>query len=378
MKYWILSLFLLTSFTTQSVLSEQTESQSQTDGQNKIQIALLLDTSNSMDGLIEQAKGKLWSIVNEFSRYEKGDTPPQLEIALFEYGNDGLKQYEDWIRQITSFTTDLDFISEKLFELTTYGGSEYCGGVIHDANQKLEWSNQNDDLKLIFIAGNEIFSQGRFSYRDACHESVGKGIAVNTIFCGGYEEGIRELWKEGATLGKGKYINIDQNREVSYIETPYDSDLEQLNNQLNDTYIYYGSQGVAKQRVQVEQDHNAKSYSRANAAERTVTKASGGYSNTTWDLVDAYKANGGDFKALEIERQTLPAELNGKTEKEIEAYVLIQKEKREEIKKEVSAINKKRMDYINKQAKGSDDTLDGAIRKAVESLAISKGYKVKH
>ena len=31
-----------------------------------IQIAILLDTSNSMDGLISQAKTHLWTIVNEF------------------------------------------------------------------------------------------------------------------------------------------------------------------------------------------------------------------------------------------------------------------------------------------------------------------------
>ena len=78
------------------------------DNSPRIQVALLLDTSNSMDGLIEQAKGKLWSIVNEFARYRKGDVPPQLEIALFEYGNDGLSRYNDYIRQVAAFTTDLD------------------------------------------------------------------------------------------------------------------------------------------------------------------------------------------------------------------------------------------------------------------------------
>lgn len=30
-----------------------------------IQLALLLDTSNSMDGLIDQARSRLWQIVNE-------------------------------------------------------------------------------------------------------------------------------------------------------------------------------------------------------------------------------------------------------------------------------------------------------------------------
>jgi hypothetical protein len=33
-----------------------------------VQIAILLDTSNSMDGLIGQAKTQLWNVVNEFVR----------------------------------------------------------------------------------------------------------------------------------------------------------------------------------------------------------------------------------------------------------------------------------------------------------------------
>ncbi len=33
--------------------------------ESKIQIAILLDTSSSMDGLIEQAKSQLWKIVNQ-------------------------------------------------------------------------------------------------------------------------------------------------------------------------------------------------------------------------------------------------------------------------------------------------------------------------
>ena len=94
MKYWMLLLVVLCSFNTTSKDRLDKEGEG-----SKIQIALLLDTSNSMDGLIEQAKGKLWSIVNEFSRYEKGGVAPELEIGLFEYGNDWLSGRESWIRQ---------------------------------------------------------------------------------------------------------------------------------------------------------------------------------------------------------------------------------------------------------------------------------------
>ncbi|HEY1405249.1 MAG TPA: hypothetical protein VF857_01445, partial [Spirochaetota bacterium] len=52
----------------------------------RIQIAILLDTSSSMDGLIDQAKTNLWKIVNETAKAKKGGKTPRLEVALFEYG----------------------------------------------------------------------------------------------------------------------------------------------------------------------------------------------------------------------------------------------------------------------------------------------------
>ena len=45
---------------------KQQDFQDNLEKQN-IKVALLLDTSNSMDGLIDQAKAQLWEIVNEFS-----------------------------------------------------------------------------------------------------------------------------------------------------------------------------------------------------------------------------------------------------------------------------------------------------------------------
>ena len=45
---------------------EKRQVQSDTSEQAKVQIAILLDTSNSMDGLIEQAKSQLWKVVNTF------------------------------------------------------------------------------------------------------------------------------------------------------------------------------------------------------------------------------------------------------------------------------------------------------------------------
>src|ERR1700712_4938373 len=65
--------------------------------QPKIQVAILLDVSGSMDGLIEQAKAQLWNMVNTMGKARcTGNTAPQIEIALYEYGrttNDARKGY---------------------------------------------------------------------------------------------------------------------------------------------------------------------------------------------------------------------------------------------------------------------------------------------
>lgn len=80
-----------------------------------IKVALLLDTSNSMDGLINQAKAQLWKIVNELSYAKYGVQKPDLKIAIYEYGNDGLESADNYIRQVLGFSDDLDDISENYF-----------------------------------------------------------------------------------------------------------------------------------------------------------------------------------------------------------------------------------------------------------------------
>src|SRR6218665_659343 len=66
--------------------------------QNKVQIAILLDTSSSMDGLIDQAKSQLWKVVNAFTAAKRDGQTPFVEVALYEYGNSGLSVANQYIR----------------------------------------------------------------------------------------------------------------------------------------------------------------------------------------------------------------------------------------------------------------------------------------
>ena len=339
-----------------------------------IQVALLLDTSNSMDGLIDQAKSQLWKMVNELATTKKDGVAPYIEIALYEYGNSGLAQEDGYIRLVSPLTADLDVVSDQLFRLSTNGGDEYCGAVISDATIDLEWSENAGDLKLIFIAGNEEFTQGSVDFRKACKDAISNGIQINTIFCGNYDEGVNTFWKEGADLADGQYLNIDQNQEVVHISTPFDQQIIELNNELNETYIGYGSEGEARKEMQMEQDANAATYGAANAAERASYKAKESYSNESWDLVDAMEEEPAILEELEVEE--LPAEMREMDDDERAAYVEEKAQKRAEIQAAILQLEDEAEDFRTEKKKemGENDTLDEVMLDAVRTQAKEKDF----
>lgn len=339
----------------------------------QIMLALLLDTSNSMDGLIDQAKSQLWKIVNELAAAKCGDgSRPKIKIALYEYGNDGLPDSEGYIRQVSGLTNDLDLISEKLFGLSTNGGSEFCGHVIRTSLNQLAWSTSDADLKMIFIAGNEPFTQGGISYRIACSAAKEKGVVVNTIFCGDFDEGIRTNWKDGADMTGGSYMSIEQNRKTVYISTPFDKQIDACNERLNKTYIHYGAAGEQKKAAQATQDANAESYGMGNKVERAVSKSSHAYTNSSWDLVDAAKEDESIITSAPAAQ--LPAEMQGLSAEQRKDYVNKKAIERKKIQDEIQELNKKRQAYIatNTPKNSEDDMLDAAMIKAIREKAKEK------
>lgn len=358
------------------IKSEEVVISAESINDTKVQVAILLDVSGSMDGLIEQAKSRLWNIVNTLTTLKFKGESPQIEIALYAYGT-GNRYDGDYMYQITPLTTDLDLISEKLFALRTSGSEEYCGTVISRATKELEWASNESDMKLIYIAGNEIFEQGKISYKTSIPQALRKAIYVNAIHCGNPESGIRDLWKDAAVRGKGKFFNIDSNAKVRYIETPYDDKISSYNQRLNDTYISYGRLGYEKQANQVTQDRNAAFISKANSAERIVSKSKSVYKNSSWDLVDMVKE---DKAALnKIKKEELPAELQDKSKAEIQEIIAKKEKERSDIQKEIADLGKKRQEYIDNQLQNdpTGEDLGKAITESIVTFAKLKGYTVE-
>lgn len=341
----------------------------------KIQVALLLDTSSSMDGLIDQAKAQLWKMVNKLAAAKKNGEVVELEIALFEYGNSGLDGKTGHIRLVQPLGTDLDGLSEKLFELRTNGGQEYCGWVIQSAHELLPWSSDQSHLKIIVIAGNEPFDQGNVNFRSSCASAAQSGIVINTIHCGDYKTGINTFWKDGATIGNGRYMNIDTDEKVVHIATPYDDTIMKLNERLNKTYLGYGSKGEFKKERQMKQDENAAVYGKANSVQRAAAKSKASYSNADWDVVDA--AKGDKEFAQKVKNEDLPVELRSKTEAELKAAIEQLSAERAAVQEELKTLEKDMQAYITEEMKkqSATQTLDNVLIEAVVEQAKGKGFE---
>ena len=346
-----------------------------------VDVAILLDTSNSMDGLIDQAKTQLWTIVQQFARAEKNGKTPRLRVSVFEYGNSGLPASEGYIRQVVQLTDDLDKVSEALFSLKTNGGDEYCGTVISESLKRLDWSDKDNSYKAIFIAGNEPFTQGSVDYREACKSAIEKGVVVNTIHCGDYDTGISTKWKDGAELAEGEYMNIDQDRKAVHIETPQDKIIIRLNAELNKTYLWYGQTEVRESlaRNQMEQDENAAASSPAAPLSRARSKVSGVYKNIGRDLVDTFEED--DSIVNELDDAELPEDMKKMTVEERKAHVQKQASARNEIQEKIKEATKARDKFIAAKKKdmaetGGEATLGDAMSAAVVRQLKSAGFKL--
>jgi hypothetical protein len=353
----------------------------QVNNNPKIQAAILLDVSNSMDGLIEQAKAQLWTMVNTMGKTKCNGATPQIEIALYEYGRSNNDMNRGYVKQISPFSNDLDKLSQDLFSLTTHGGQEYCGQVIHTSLDELTWDTASANYKVIFISGNEDFLQGNVHYTKACDKAIQKGVIVNTIYCGDRLQGIREHWNLLGECGNGSFTNINSDAKPEDIPTPYDSALIILNTKLNGTYIYYGEMGSIKQQGQARADALNYSYNSTVGVNRVVAKGKKAtYSNAGWDLIDAKDE---DKKILDkIDTKTLPDSLRNKSKAELEAVITQKSNERAQIQQKIQTIDKQREKFIAEEKikrtnVNATQTLESEIEKIIKEQVKRFNMKIE-
>ena len=342
----------------------------------RIELVLAIDTSSSMDGLIESAKLKLWDIVSTLA---SAKPTPQLRVALLSYGNDGYTG-DGWVRKDVGFTEDLDLVYEKLNGLTTNGGTEYVARVTHEAVTSLDWSKSDTTLKIVYVAGNEEATQDpKFNAVSVAKAAIAKGIIVNTIYCGNPEDTDAAGYRNVALAAEGEFAAIDQNDGTVVVSTPMDARLAELSGALNTTYIGYGRTAAESQARQAAQDTAAGQLSPSASASRAVAKGGKLYKNSTWDLVDASEEANFDIEKIPVEE--LPAEMQKMTVEERKAHIESQSAKRDEIQAEIQKLSAERQKYVveemKKQNLSDEKGLDKAIKDSLRKEAKTKNIEIE-
>jgi hypothetical protein len=343
----------------------------------RVDIVFCVDRSGSMQQVIETAKQKVWSIVNETA---KAKPSPILRIGLIGYGT------ADRDIKFFPLSDDLDKVYENLSTFKVdMGGDEWVGWAAQQAAERMEWAKEKGALKIVFMVGNETAAQGRpeVLYAKTVPEIIKKDILVNAVYCGRPNANEEKTWREVAQLADGAYTQIDLSGGAITIETPQDKKLLELNQKLNATYLAFGATRAAKD----EAEHKKVAQEAADAAtqrqggapaaaERAVSKGGALYRNASWDLVDASKEK--EFDLAKLKPEDLPKEMQGLTLEERKAFLEKKRQEREALQKEIAQTSAERQKHMDAEIKRrnltQDSAFDEAVRKTIRTQAAKKGF----
>ena len=210
----------------------------------------MLDTTGSMGPLIEGAKRKIWSIATAIV-----DANPDAEIRM------GLVAYRDigdeYVTKTFNLTTDIQDLYAKLLELQGARrrrlARERQRGAARSASPSCPGRKAPEICRIMFLVGDAPphmdYAQDT-KYPEVMRMARDRGIIVNAVQAGGARDTER-VWREIAQRGDGRYIPIPQDGgHVVIIETPWDTEIIELQGRINGTVIPYGPRA---QRSSVEQ-----------------------------------------------------------------------------------------------------------------------------
>ncbi|HEX7720275.1 MAG TPA: vWA domain-containing protein [Woeseiaceae bacterium] len=347
------------------------------DSRPKIDVVFVLDTTGSMGGLIQTAKDKIWSIARTMA---SAQPTPDIRIGLVAYRDRG----DAYVTQVVDLSSDLDSVYAKLMDFDANGGGdtpESVNKALYDAVHKVSWSQDPQAYQVVFLVGDappHTDYQDELQYPEILAQARDKGIVVNTIQCGDMPITM-DPWQQIASLGQGRYFQVEQAGGAVAFATPFDADIAALSAQLDRTRLYYGT-GEEKERMEQKVAATDKLNSFASVeslARRGAFNASpAGSANRLgeMELVDAISS--GKVSLAELDDADLPESLKPLAPAEQEAVILQRTEERHELTQQIRDLADKRDRFLEKKIAeegGATDSLDQKIYETVSLQAAKAG-----
>jgi Mg-chelatase subunit ChlD len=343
----------------------------------QIEVVFVLDTTGSMGGLIAAAKEKIWSIASTMA---SAQTAPEIKMGLVAYRDRG----DAYVTQTIALSSDLDSMYAKLMDFQADGGGdgpESVNQALHDAVNKITWSQNPNTYKVIFLVGDappHMDYQDDVKYPVTLALAKQKGIIVNAIQCGQDNSAIAD-WQQVASLGQGSYFQVGQSGNAVAIATPYDKKMAELSNKLDKTRLFYGNdEEKAKQasKVAATDKLHKEASTESQARRATFNTSKSGKSNFLGEneLVDAVAS--GRVKFSNLPKKSLPESLQVMSSAAQEEFVGKTKKERNELESEIKQLAEKRNDYLRQKVVaegGKKDSLDAKLFGAIRDQTKEKG-----
>jgi Mg-chelatase subunit ChlD len=351
-----------------------------------LEMVFVLDTTGSMGGLLEGAKQKIWSIVNEVMQ---SPSRPAVRVGLVAYRDRG----DAYVTRVLPLTNDLDKVYSTLMEYKAEGGGDTPEDVrraLADGVHEAGWSQSSSSIAQILFLVGDAPPHEDYQNEPSTEVSVGDasraGIIINTIQCGNMSE-TTQVWQAIAGRGQGQYFSIAQNGGVQAISSPYDKQIAELGAKLGATYMAYGGgAGEAGERHRSEaragqaakETAVALSAPASAAADRAINKVvnSDAYIG---DLLQGIE--NGTLKLDSVADPELPAELRKLSINERKTEIAKRLAERARLRAEIMSLSKQRDEFISGERKkqvaaGSKDAgFDVAVSRALKVQVEKKGIK---
>ena len=327
-----------------------------------IQVVILLDASGSMDSLFQAASACMEDVLTTLSKAKLNGKNTKVNVGIVIYGQGAQNGAP---MKLSPFTTAVNKIKSNLSTVACNGGTEECGAAIAYAVHNFEWNRRDRDdmLKVIFIAGNEPFSQGMVDYRSAIREATKENIIVNTIHCGGRNA----EWEEAAAMGNGIGLHMDFNYSNTQPATAQDV-LKTLQGLHNCKPLPIGSPATQRKYISMLNKANGPNahdlkllhkWARDNK-ERILQ----GYD---WDAIEIYRhSDRANFSLEDLGGiGNLPISLRGQSEEQIIAFLQQEADRRTQL-----------LDLYKSQK--SSGNLGDLLLNALQEQASEKGITIDY
>lgn len=333
----------------------------------KLEVVFCIDMSGSTNGVVEDFRNNYWQLIKNINASTNGS----VRVGMIGYGRPSFGATSSYIKIFSDLTEDFEALSFSINQLkiNIEKGDQFIPSVIYTAALGLNWNEDQETKKLIFLIGNGKVQTGKFDFRKACDMAKEKNIVVYPVNC--LQKTVAPvdlaLWKSIATQTGGEFESVSVSAtERVYSISGINADVAEFNQKLSSTFVYYGGDGLKRFKMMNQTDTFCMRVSPREFYARCNMKLLDNYYKNacSWDLVSQAKISQPDFNT--INRKFLPDSLQNLDAKKLASIINAKSQERNYILVQL----KNSLQRAGAQPTNYETELDSILNTTIKKIAL--------